>query len=192
MTDLFAEVVIMGTALNKGLHYSIPSRLAGKVHPGSRVSVELGKRKTAGIVICVGNSLPELPETIKIRPIRDTIDELPAMPPDLLELCLWISKYYFYPLGQVFDLVIPFGGSEPIGPALNGHAVKFVRLIDCKACESLKSEKSKEIVRLLRLAGGTACLRDLRKLCGNPDYSLKKLIKDRHNRSRRVPDKAGD
>ena len=177
MTDLFAEVVIMGTALNKGLHYSIPDRLAGKVHPGSRVSVELGKRKAAGIVVCVGNCLPELPETIKIRPIRDSIDELPAIPPDLLELCLWISKYYFYPLSQVFDLVIPFGGSEPIGPAPNGPGIKFVRLIDSKACESLKSEKSKEIVRLLRLAGGTACLRDLRKLCANPDYSLKKLTK---------------
>jgi primosomal protein N' (replication factor Y) (superfamily II helicase) len=178
MADLFAEVVIMGSALNKGLHYSIPCRLAGKVQPGSRVSVELGKRKAAGIVLSVGNSLPELPETIKIRPIRDTIDELPAMPPDLLKLCIWVSKYYFYPLGQVFDLVIPFGGSEPIGSVLNGPVIKLVRLIDSQACESLKSEKSKEIVRLLRLAGGVACQRDLRKLCENPDYSLKKLIKD--------------
>jgi len=178
MTDLFAEVVIMGTALNKGLHYSIPDRLAGKVHPGSRVSVELGKRKAAGIVVCVGNCLPELPETIKIRPIRDSIDELPAIPPDLLELCLWISNYYFYPLGEVFDLVIPYGRFEPIGQALGGRATKVVRLADCQSCESLKSEKSKEIVRLLRLAGGCAGLRDLRKLCKNPDYSLKKLVKD--------------
>ncbi|MGA2028231.1 MAG: DEAD/DEAH box helicase, partial [Syntrophobacteraceae bacterium] len=176
MTDLFAEVVIMGTALNKGLHYSIPSRLDGKVHPGSRVSVELGKRKAAGIVICVENCLPELPETIRIRPILGTIDELPALPPDLLELCLWLSKYYFYPLGQVFDLVIPFGRSEPIGRALNGPSIKFVRLIDSEACESLKSRKSKEIVRLLRLAGGTASFPDLRKWCENPNYSLKKLI----------------
>jgi len=178
MADLFAEVVIMGTALNKGLHYSIPSRLAGKVEPGSRVSVELGKRKAAGIVLSVVNSLPELPETVKIRPILDTIDELPAMPSDLLKLCLWVSNYYFYPLGQVFDLVIPFGRSEPIGSALSGPATKFVRLVDCKACESLKSEKSKEIIRLLRLAGGAAGLRDLRKLCENADYWLKKLIKD--------------
>ncbi len=178
MAELFAEVVIMGTALNKGLHYSIPSRLAATVQPGSRVSVELGKRKAAGIVLSVGDSLPELPDTIKIRPIRDTIDEAPAMPSDLLKLCLWVSEYYFYPLGQVLDLVIPFGGSEPVGPAPNGPGLKLVRLVDCQACESLKSEKSKEIVRLLRLAGGTALLRDLRKLCKNPDYSLKRLIRD--------------
>jgi len=61
MADLFAEVVIMGSALNKGLHYSIPSRLAGNVQPGSRVSVELGNRKAAGIVLSFLNSLPELP-----------------------------------------------------------------------------------------------------------------------------------
>jgi primosomal protein N' (replication factor Y) len=178
MADLFAEVVIMGSALNKGLHYSIPSRLAGNVQPGSRVSVELGNRKAAGIVLSVVNSLPELPEAVKIRPIGDTIDELPAIPPDLLELCLWISNYYFYPLGEVFDLVIPYGRFEPIGQALGGRATKVVRLADCQSCESLKSEKSKEIVRLLRLAGGCAGLRDLRKLCKNPDYSLKKLVKD--------------
>ena len=70
MEDLFAEVVIMGTALNKGLHYSIPGVLAGKVQPGSRVSVELGNRKASGIVLSVVNSLPELPEAVKIRPIR--------------------------------------------------------------------------------------------------------------------------
>ena len=146
--------------------------------PGSRVSVELGKRKAAGVVLRVGDSLPDLPATITIRQILDTVDEFPAIPPDLLDLCLWISSYYFYPPGEVFDLVIPFKGSEPVRSALNGPRMKFARLIDYAASENLKSEKSREIVRLLRLAGGTAGLRDLRKSCENSDYSLKKLVKD--------------
>lgn len=177
MADLYAEVVIAGTALNKVLHYSIPDRLAGKVQPGSRVAVELGKRKTAGVVLCVADCHPDLPETITIRPVLDTIDELPAIPPDLLKLCLWVSSYYFYPLGEVFDLVMPFGSFEPIGQALNGPRIKFVRLIDHDAGD-FKSEKSREIMRLLRLAGGKTSLRELRKLCAKPDYSLKKLLKD--------------
>ena len=107
IADLFAEVVIIGTALNKGLHYLIPDRLVEAVLPGSRVAVELGKRKAAGIVLNVTSCLPKLPETIKIRPILEVMDELPALPCDLLELCLWLSSYYFYPLGEVFDLVIP-------------------------------------------------------------------------------------
>ncbi|MGA2403935.1 MAG: hypothetical protein ABSG91_19885 [Syntrophobacteraceae bacterium] len=136
MADSFAEVVIMGTALHKGLHYLVPPRFAGKVQPGSRVSVELGKRKATGVVVWVGDSPPDLPETITLRPILDTIDELPAIPPDLLQLCLWISSYYFYPLGEVFDLVIPFKGSEPIGSDLKSSKRKSARLIDRAASDS--------------------------------------------------------
>ncbi len=130
MTDLFAEVAIIGTALDKVLHYLVPGCFAAKVQPGSRVSVELGKRKATGVVLRVGDSLPDLPATITIRQILDTVDELPAIPPDLLELCLWISSYYFYPTGEVFDLVIPFKGSEPVRSVLNGSRMKFARLIE--------------------------------------------------------------
>ncbi len=56
--------------------------------------------------------------------------------------------------------------------------MKFARLIDYAASENLKSEKAREIVRLLRLAGGIAGLRELRKSCENSDYALKKLLKD--------------
>lgn len=111
--ELFAEVAIMGAALNKSLHYSVPDRFAASLLPGSRVLVELGRRKIGGVVISIGTSIPDLPDTVGIRPILDSIDALPAIPPDLFELCLWLSSYYFYPLGEVFDLVIPFGASEP-------------------------------------------------------------------------------
>ncbi|HYA43806.1 MAG TPA: primosomal protein N' [Syntrophobacteraceae bacterium] len=114
MADLYAEVVIIGTALSKGLHYSIPGRLAGKVQAGCRVLVQLGNRKAAGIVLCVVSCLPELPQAIKIRPILDAMDELPAVPSDLLKLCLWLSSYYFYPPGEVFDLVVPSGSGNLI------------------------------------------------------------------------------
>ncbi len=178
MADLFAEVAIIGTALHNGLHYLVPGRFAGRLQPGSRVSVELGKRKAAGVVLKVGDLPSDLPETIAIRPILDMVDEIPAIPPDLLELCLWISSYYFYPPGEVFDLVIPFKGSEPVRSAVAGSRMRFARLIDYAASETLKSEKSREIVCLLSLAGGIAGLRDLRKSCENSDYALKKLLKD--------------
>jgi primosomal protein N' (replication factor Y) len=55
--------------------------------------------------------------------------------------------------------------------------MKFVRLIDHDAV-GFKSERSREIIRLLRLAGGRTGLRELRKSCENPDYALKKLLKE--------------
>lgn len=177
MAELFAEVVIIGTALQKGLHYSVPDRLAEAVRPGSRVAVELGKRKAAGIVVRLEDSPSDLPGTVKIRSILDVIDDSPAIPADLLELCLWVSRYYFYPLGEVFDMVVPFGRFEPAGTALRGPRRKIVSMVrdgDFK----LKSAKSNQIVEFLRSAGGKAGLSELRKACGNPDYSLKKLVRD--------------
>ncbi|MDA8305303.1 MAG: primosomal protein N' [Deltaproteobacteria bacterium] len=137
--DLFAEVAIMGTALDKSLHYSVPDRLAGNLLPGSRVIVELGRRSAAGIVLSIGSAIPELPESITIRPIRDSIDELPAIPPDLLTLCLWLSRYYFYPLGEVFDLVIPFGVSEPITSVRRRGKGRASRRTDPEERQNLKA-----------------------------------------------------
>jgi primosomal protein N' (replication factor Y) len=106
--ELYAEIAIMGTALDRSLHYCVPAQLAGRIAAGSRVKVELGKRVAQGIVLSVGSALPQLPQNVTIRPIRDVIDEQPVIPADLLELCLWMSRYYFYPIGEVFDLVVPF------------------------------------------------------------------------------------
>jgi primosomal protein N' (replication factor Y) len=125
--DLFAEVAVMGAALNKSLHYSVPERLAACLSPGSRVLVELGKRSAAGIVLSVGSAIPDLPGAVTIRPILKCIDPLPAIPSDLLQLCFWLSKYYFYPLGEVFDLVIPFGATEPMAGAPKRRKTKGVR-----------------------------------------------------------------
>ncbi len=112
--ELFAEIAIMGTALDRSLHYRVPAHLADRLEAGSRVMVELGKRAAQGIVLSVDSAVPQLPGKITIRPIRDVLDEQPVIPPDLLELCVWMSRYYFYPIGEVFDLVVPFRGSASI------------------------------------------------------------------------------
>ena len=83
----------------------------------------MGKRKTAGVVLCVTDCRPDLPETITIRPIRDKFDELPAIPPDLLKLCRWVSTYYFYPLGEVFDPYCLWDWLELVAHALSGPRI---------------------------------------------------------------------
>ncbi len=105
MANLFAEVVIVGAALEKSLHYEVPPELAEVLQPGGLVSVGLGRSKAAGIVLSLGNALPDLPQTIKIRPVLGYSGK--TLPDDLFRLCIWISEYYFYPLGEVFALAIP-------------------------------------------------------------------------------------
>ncbi len=128
MANLFSEVVIVGSALEKSLHYSVPPELAEVVQPGSVVSVGLGRRKAAGVVLSLGKSLPDLPETIKIRPILAYSGK--TIPNDLLRLSNWISGYYFYPLGEVLSLVIP--ASEGVKRQANAK-----RKIEVETCDDV-------------------------------------------------------
>ncbi len=50
-----------------------------------------------------------------LRPVVSILDEHPVMSNDLLELCRWMSDYYFYPLGEVLKTALPSPVvSEPI------------------------------------------------------------------------------
>jgi len=112
MADLFAEIVILGTALDKSLHYAVPAAMAQMLRSGSMVSVDLGRRKASGIVLSISTSPPDLPDNIKIRPISDLREPDRVLPDDLLRLCRWISEYYFYPLGEVLGFAVPGLGTK--------------------------------------------------------------------------------
>ena len=107
-----AEIVLFN-ALAKTLHYLVPSELEGAVRAGVRVLVPLGSRHVTGLVLARGPIPPELPPHVKLRPILSVLDPLPLVPADLVELCRWISLYYFYPLGDVFRTALPPGLGEP-------------------------------------------------------------------------------
>jgi len=106
VSDLFAEVAIF-TALAKTLHYLVPPELEDAVRIGVRVLVPLGCREVAGLVLATGGRPSDLPAHVQFRFIRRSLDLLPLVPPDLIELCRWISRYYFYPLGEVLQTALP-------------------------------------------------------------------------------------
>lgn len=179
MADLFADVVIMGSALDKSLHYTIPSAFSGSVRAGSRVAVELGRRKTTAIVLSVSGNRPDLPEGVILRSILHPIDDEPVLPPDLLQLCRWISRYYFYPLGEVLDLVVPLGNTETTVAAQRQTTVKTVYLArQVDPGHFPMPVKAAEILRLLKAAGGVLPLRAVRKDCPNADHSVRKLARE--------------
>lgn len=193
MKDYFAEISIIGTALDKSLHYEIPAHLSQNILPGSRVLIGLGKRKATGIILSISDTPPALPENITIRPILDVIDSEPVIPPDLLALCKWISSYYFYPLGEVLGIVLAVKPTESLSSVVEGFRVKTVCLTD-RGSSPLKRlpEKGREIVRLLVEAGGSLPLRDLRKACRNPEYSLNKMLREGYLRIEEREDRKDD
>lgn len=109
---LSAEIALF-SALEKTLHYCIPSELEDAVHVGARVLVPLGRRHASGLVLAKGPIPPHLPPHVQLRPILSVLDPLPLVPADLIELCRWISRYYFYPLGDVFRTALPPGLGDP-------------------------------------------------------------------------------
>lgn len=176
MTGLFAEVAILGTALDKCLHYAVPAEAAAHIEAGSRVSVPVGKRKAAGIVISLANTAPELPEGVTIRPIVELLD--PAIPRDLLDLCRWISSYYFYPIGEVLSLALPLGGSEKAGAILRGRKIKVVRFTERARPGLPLPAKAAEIISALERCGGSMPLKDLKQAVKNPERRLANLVRD--------------
>lgn len=174
MTELFAEVAVFGSALDKTLHYVIAADLAGAVRPGVRVAVPLGKRKATGLVISVDAVAPPLPEGVALRSILHLIDE-PPLPGELLNLCEWISSYYFYPPGEVLETVFPPKGREAAVAAPKTRLVALAENVETEP-ENLP-RKAREIFLLLKSSGGSLPARDLRKACGNFDYWLRKLVR---------------
>ncbi|MFZ2446562.1 MAG: primosomal protein N' [Syntrophobacteraceae bacterium] len=178
MANSFAEIVILGTALDKSLHYAVPAAMAETVRPGSIVSVELGRRKVSGVVLTISKSPPDLPDNIKIRPILDPRGPERVLPDDLLRLCRWISEYYFYPLGEVLSFAVPGLGAKGGSAPGRGFTTRVVTL-DAPVCGDVAiSEKGREVLDLLESSGRSLPLKDLRRACKNTDYWLRKFVRE--------------
>lgn len=111
MAGPFAEVSIF-SALEKTLHYEIPSELNEGARPGVRVLVPLGRRSAAGLILGRSSQAPDLSRDVRLRPLLAVLDDAPVLTPDLIELCRWISSYYFYPIGEVLQTVLPSGATN--------------------------------------------------------------------------------
>lgn len=92
--------------------YSVPEHLS-RPAIGARVSVPLGHGRAVGIVVgCVPQSKFEL------RDIERIIDEQPLVSEEVVELGKWLSDYYHYPLGSVFETILP-------NAAIRGQAARL-------------------------------------------------------------------
>jgi primosomal protein N' (replication factor Y) (superfamily II helicase) len=86
--------------------YQVPSRLQDAVAVGKRVLVPFGRRRLTGYVLGPANATPE---SAKIKPIADVLDEQPIFTKGLLNLLRWASEYYIHPIGEVIETALPSG-----------------------------------------------------------------------------------
>jgi len=98
----YADVALR-LALPGALQFGIPENLRGQVRIGQRVMVPLRGGRDVGYVV----GLSSEPKVRGIRPIERVLDPEPQLPPDLLELLLWIAHHYLSPIGMVLRAAVP-------------------------------------------------------------------------------------
>ena len=144
------------------LTYRVPEELKVPV-AGARVLVPLGTRTVTGCVVSAAEGERDLKDLI------DVLDTEPFLPPDVLELALWVADYY------------ACGSGEAIAAAMPPYAW-------------LESERRAQITKLGRAqlrAGVTDGMRDviLRALDSRRSLKIEELARarDRRSGSRGVP-----
>src|SRR5688500_17023874 len=112
-----AEGPFAAVALEQGidrlLDYAIPPKFRHALRVGQVVRVPLGRknRTTRGYVVSIH---PES-DYPKIKPLSGIDDERVLVPPRLMQLALWMSRYYVAPLGTVLESVIPSAVKKKVG-----------------------------------------------------------------------------
>lgn len=105
--------VALPVPLRSTFTYALPASMNGVAHAadsladsliGRRVVVPFRNRAMVGVVLSESDSAPR---ATKIKEIAEAMDHLPALPPKLIELGQWISRYYVAPIGETFRGMLP-------------------------------------------------------------------------------------
>jgi primosomal protein N' (replication factor Y) len=103
MSQRYCEVALP-VPLRSVFSYEVPDALDHEDLVGRRVLVPFRNRPMVGVALGVANSAPA---GIRIRQIAALLDSVPALPPKLITLGHWISRYYLAPVGEAFRAMLP-------------------------------------------------------------------------------------
>jgi primosomal protein N' (replication factor Y) (superfamily II helicase) len=103
MTQRYCEVALP-IPLRSTFTYAVPATFNGEELVGRRLVVPFRNRAMIGVGLAVPDRAPEIH---RIREIAELMDALPALPPKLIELGQWVSRYYLAPVGETFRAMLP-------------------------------------------------------------------------------------
>jgi primosomal protein N' (replication factor Y) len=107
MARRYCEVALP-VPLRSTFLYALPLALNGETLVGRRVVVPFRSRPMIGVALAESDQPPQ-PGRIKspVKEVAEVMDPVPALPPKLLELGHWISRYYLAPIGEAFRAMLP-------------------------------------------------------------------------------------
>lgn len=128
----------------------MPDHLADAARIGARVLVRFGRQQVTGVVV---REHVTPPVGVTLIPIREVLDDTPALSSELVELCVWIADYYEAPLGDVFR------GALPAGTGVTARQI--VVLTDAGRAAMQAALPAKQRAALERLRAGPLALAGL-------------------------------
>ncbi|MCB0429867.1 MAG: primosomal protein N' [Flavobacteriales bacterium] len=102
--DTYAEV-LLPLALPGSFTYFVPEEWESRVHPGSRVVVQFGRRKRYTGIVRETHHNP--PRGYQAKYILEVVDEPPPVVPVQMQFWDWISTYYMCHPGEVMAAALP-------------------------------------------------------------------------------------
>ena len=146
--------VILNLPVNQGFTYSYipPEKEKPELVPeiGKRAEIMFGNKKTQGFIINIQDTIPEnCPiEPGKIKPIKRVIDKEPLFGKELIEMAIWISRYYLCTLGEAVFSMIPSGRRET-----SAGGFGFEEEVGEKKRNELSSEQAQAVEEILSASG---------------------------------------
>ncbi|HUB25804.1 MAG TPA: primosomal protein N', partial [Tepidisphaeraceae bacterium] len=174
-----AQGPFAGVAIERGidhvLDYSVPASLRALLRPGQRVRVPLGRnnKPAYGYVVSIH---PEAGHP-KTKPIHSIDDDRTLISVKMMELALWMSRYYVSPLGMVLDCIIPSAVKKKRGL----DYARIVRLakdrveIDAVLEETKSAKRRAVLARLLILEKDQGI--ELHRLAGEAGVTTATVLK---------------
>ena len=106
--------VVFASGFEDALDYIVPDDQRGKLLPGSRVRVPLGRSNRTVVGYCVAVEVRSV-GSMRLKEIQRVVDPKPLLSQRMLDLTKWMSSYYLASWGKVIESVIPAGVREGAG-----------------------------------------------------------------------------
>ena len=103
MTPRYCEVALP-VPLRSTFTYAVPVSFQNEDLVGRRVLVPFRNRAMVGVALSVSERAPAI---ARVKEISELLDPIAALPPKLIELGHWISRYYLAPVGETFRAMLP-------------------------------------------------------------------------------------
>ena len=102
--------VVFDLPVQQCFSYRVPDDWPVLPPIGARVRAPFGPRQLIGFVV-THDGVDSAFDPQRVKPLADCLDDIPALPAEVLQLIRWVADYYHCSEGETCFAAFPFGDS---------------------------------------------------------------------------------